>query len=1079
MVRLRQWGRRVPLSVLVLVVPTVVTALALHWSVMQSVAHGVPDWTWLKSLTVPGSALIFIGTALGTLLVTRVIARRSPEGPLSVATIVDTTPAGQEVAAIGEPPGEDAPAPTARARTVEAILRERLATAGTEPRGLIPAAGALQLTAEQPVAATSEDAYGLLAKLGIGAWQGATQRLGWRVSGTLLATDDPANPFGLALVVEHVATGRHVFTRTVWGASPEKVARTAAYEVAAWRFLRLAPPSTRSRLHWRPTARSLRDYEEAAYCAAGNRFDEAVHRATRGLAADPSNHALRRLLGEAYEWLGHFESALRTYASGIAMVHDDQNGWTASELSARRSGGKEWASRVPAYPNWPQTGRVPARRSKQSVSDGLIWRYIVMLQFADQWVDRWISALERHEEVERELARHPGESRWAGPWISPDHRRLISLTRAHERHRNAPPRDEEARRLRGFFRQRYRRLLAEEYPLLMTMWFGELHERREHFREAARVTSARPLSELLQSEYERIPQRRGAGLHQRRIRPHDGARRDLAAWVGELQWLFRDVLEGLLPDQVDAPRHQASPGLPPASPPAVAVETLRRLGLPQRAGELAGVAAALTDEAQWRRVRLSRQLVGAVASWAAHHILQLTDGTVLDDLSRARLLALSEQLDLRAFFYRATLYELDRPARRVIPRGVSPLSRTLKDLFWLTARFHYLQRLHHLAGQDFEQPELRALGEDTATYARRITVRRAWLSRIRPVSDEWSLWYYAACVQAVVIPPAPEPGPDRVAWREALARWVRRNDTFAEFGVRALNQAILVRGRKGVTLIEAGARDWMLRRDPDLENLRRHPRFQRWVSATFSITQPDVEDGDAEAGELGPIAAVLRREWNNEGVYGAEPRWTRWTRGWCAINDSYLVERVTDLALMIAGRWRQLAACDQPDRTLQWERQVAEQMTRDVEAWRHLAGYRLFAGDPVFRYTAMETLVKATGHRTMQAPFPSRIDPPPRMHLVDYAALDEVLEPLVDLAEQSSDSLGSIPGAAAQLWRLRLPRRSTAVDLHKTCEDAANRWELLLDFLAPGGSAGGPSAGDDRTLDLTTLTEYDSATSTG
>jgi hypothetical protein len=91
---------------------------------------------------------------------------------------------------------------------------------------------------------------------------------------------------------------------------------------------------------------------------------------------------------------------------------------------------------------------------------------------------------------------------------------------------------------------------------------------------------------------------------------------------------------------------------------------------------------------------------------------------------------------------------------------------------------------------------------------------------------------------------------------------------YAEFGVRALNQAILVRRRGGATLIEAGARDWMLRRDPDLHNLRAHPRFQRWVSATSCITQPDCEDGDTRS--HGPIAALLEREWNNDGVFGAK-----------------------------------------------------------------------------------------------------------------------------------------------------------------------------------------------------------------
>jgi hypothetical protein len=67
--------------------------------------------------------------------------------------------------------------------------------------------------------------------------------------------------------------------------------------------------------------------------------------------------------------------------------------------------------------------------------------------------------------------------------------------------------------------------------------------------------------------------------------------------------------------------------------------------------------------------------------------------------------------------------------------------------------------------------------------------------------------------------------------------------------------------------------------------------------------------------------------------------------------------------------------------------------------------------------------------------------------MLDYTAFDRVLEPLVAKAEEASDTMGGVPGATAQLWRLRIPRRAP-VDLPRTCEEAAARWERLLDYLS-------------------------------
>jgi tetratricopeptide (TPR) repeat protein len=1030
-------------------------------------------WHWVSAVTIPGPALIFLASACVTLLATRWVARNSADGPLTVTCVVDATaPVPDSSSREGlEPPGTWSPQ-TEQARTVEAILRERLASAGTEPRGIIPTAGGLQVAAEQPVVATSEDAYGLLTRLGFGAWRAATQRLGWRVSATLLRNDDTANPIGLAVVIQHVATGRHVFTQTVWAPSPQKAARAAAYEIAAWRFYRLAPPSSRSALNWRPTATSLGAYEEAAYCASRNRFDEAVYRATQGLAADPANHALRRVLGESYEWLGQFENALRTYASGIALIRDDHNGWAVSALATAGDPTSQAAPTTPdttarqarrvKYPFWPQPDRSRSDAAEQSsrmwrFGDGLLWRYVVMLKFADQWVDRWIATLERREMQTRADSGHAAAKRWDGTHVDEHCPTLERLTEAHRRTRNAPQRDEEARMLRGFFRQRYRRLLAEEYPLLRTMWFGEFHERRDHFPAvddgspgpATDEHQATGIPAFLAAETERIPMRPGTGGVLDRIRARRGGPNSLTAWVEELEWLFAHVLDPHLPDSADWSTNELPRGEPPRTLAVTAVDAARRLGLGP-ADRLSDVAAALTDSTRWQRLRLSRRLIGAVASWATHHVLRLTRTTSpFDDRTRARLLALSEQLDLRAFLYRATLFELDRRPRHPTPRSLSPLSQTLQDLFWVTARFHYLQRLHRLAVTRPENAAFNDLRARTAAHARKITLQRSRFRLGWAAGDEWSVWYYAACVHAVVIPPAPtsEQVPDRDQWQRSLVRWIQDSDTYAEFAVRALNQAILVRGRHGLTLIEAGAQDWMLRRDPDLENLRMHPRFQRWVSATFCVAQPDAEDADAEVADKEPVADVIRREWNNDGVYGSEARWGRWSRRWWAANDLYFMERTSDFALAIAAQWRQLTAQDTGShRPGSWDQRVAELMARDVEAWRYLAGYRLFAHDPLLRHEAMKRLALAAGQHTTRAPFPSRIVPLPATRMLNYFSFDQNLELLVSEAENASTALGSIPGTASQPWRPRPFVRPNA-EHKKICDTAAIRWEKLASHL--------------------------------
>ena len=67
----------------------------------------------------------------------------------------------------------------------------------------------------------------------------------------------------------------------------------------------------------------------------------------------------------------------------------------------------------------------------------------------------------------------------------------------------------------------------------------------------------------------------------------------------------------------------------------------------------------------------------------------------------------------------------------------------------------------------------------------------------------------------------------------------RENDNTAARAVEALNRGVLDRRWRGRTAIEAGISDWLLYEDPDLEQLRSHPRFVRWASALWDLEYPD------------------------------------------------------------------------------------------------------------------------------------------------------------------------------------------------------------------------------------------------
>src|SRR4051794_20726211 len=93
--RMRWWlavqGRRVPLWLVVVLVTTAVTTAAYHWLPRSSWLLGQGEWDGVRFLHLPRLGLLSAGVALVSLLVTRWVVVRSPEGPLTVSTILDAT----------------------------------------------------------------------------------------------------------------------------------------------------------------------------------------------------------------------------------------------------------------------------------------------------------------------------------------------------------------------------------------------------------------------------------------------------------------------------------------------------------------------------------------------------------------------------------------------------------------------------------------------------------------------------------------------------------------------------------------------------------------------------------------------------------------------------------------------------------------------------------------------------------------------------------------------------------------------------------------------------------------------------
>src|SRR3954454_11343012 len=238
-------GRRFPRwfnAVLVVLSVMACVALALLVLVRLTPAtwDGIADRLWDFRLTAKEGAAVLVVVAL-IVVAGAARARWSTRGPVTIHDVTDAT-------------GAEGPL----ALQITAILRDRMARAGVQPRGVVPSYSGVDVGGSDLVSSSPVNASGLITKVFFSLLQFSTSSPGWRVDATIRRSERGES--GLTVVVQHVATGRHDLVQTVWDETPQRPARRAAYVVAAWHLGRHAPPSSRRRPTWRPSADALRHY---------------------------------------------------------------------------------------------------------------------------------------------------------------------------------------------------------------------------------------------------------------------------------------------------------------------------------------------------------------------------------------------------------------------------------------------------------------------------------------------------------------------------------------------------------------------------------------------------------------------------------------------------------------------------------------------------------------------------------------------------------------------------------------------------------------------------------------------------
>ncbi|MDH3683705.1 MAG: hypothetical protein OEV40_27605, partial [Acidimicrobiia bacterium] len=708
-------------------------ALGLPTDADTATALSTPAWLYgITTLAVFAGTAGFVATQL---------ARPRP-GPVTVGRVVE----------IGLNDSNERP-------DLQAIMLDRLARAGIQAPSTVPAALVAPQTDQPPTKLA--DVPGFVTKILARLTARNTERVGYNIDATLRQSERIRH-YGMTFSVTNRANGRQLATDTIWAQTKEETARMVAFHVAALIANLDTPPSTSRAPVWAPGPQSLRAYEDASYFIEEGRLDEAIISCSSGLEIDPASLPLRYLLGTLHERFGHFLNAIDTYTSALNILMYDGVAFSRPD---KHRGKKPIVLATP--------GRRVGRRIVSDEATQIMWRYAVALTFGHRWIGRWL----------HDLRRSDGEYPHAPLGYRRTTRRALSASPAAKSALDSLEADELryrtelAKRLRGFFHVRYQSLLSSSFPLLETCIFGE--QRLQPLgddsgpRDQLPIGTPPPrLSEEVEDLLERRPGR------------HRHSDTTIKEWM---IWMLRRGLEyqACVPAEKrkrwtnrvsswqDAPAGEpVSTFYSQTDSDGSAESTRRNRSDPDLASTVSMLCRALDrgspdQEDESNEDWFSRQRLAVLIYHIGIDLLDSptrtrADGEPEEGLSeedRDRIGFLVVQLDLRFFFLRCALFEMEMLRQRWPWRRrelwtrpfLSPqLVRTIERGAVYRCQERICELMHDLPDRS-EAPsnhELDAAMEEATVGPGRLGRRSERIRGWATGEGDWNLWYYEACVHA-------------------------------------------------------------------------------------------------------------------------------------------------------------------------------------------------------------------------------------------------------------------------------------------------------------------------------------------
>lgn len=368
--------------------------------------------------------------------------------------------------------------------------------------------------------------------------------------------------------------------------------------------------------------------------------------------------------------------------------------------------------------------------------------------------------------------------------------------------------------------------------------------------------------------------------------------------------------------------------------------------------------------------------------------------------------------------YRARMLYLERA------NGFTSL-RDGQDQAFLTRAGAVMQHTHDQIRQILTTVPLRRVQELLLELESRVRWHRPILGR----SDEpWSLSYYAACAYAVTIPDYPgsvdgEANPIRggssaephLTVDSSYHKWCRTYDGVAELAIHHLDQAVAWRARSRRTGRTRGVADWILDEDPDLDLLRRHPRFRRWAAQRFQVSivpewrspaframrsarfERSIELPHGSSADRDKPRTLMFQESCALGVLGSSVPWNRSYVRWGLTHTHYLVlglfatlpvaiNRMEKLAREVGSPPGQGAGSNSP-------RELSEVADQLVRFWSAVPLYRSMNNHPELRLETGTVMRGLAGLQdTLWPQFPREADVLIEARFLDFTTLDQRLQ---------------------------------------------------------------------------------------